>query len=276
MASAPKANLPVFYKDLIPLNSNEHGDYSARTVDKAAWVANQHAVPLTVEEFPAAQRNYPIVFSAGDNPVPLALMGLNDGVTVFFDDEGMPVDTPAPYIPAYIRRYPFILAKLDQSSDNLSLCFDPTTDLVGKFDDGAALFTDDKPPTEHTQGLLQFCEKFEQAGARTQAFMKELKDHGLLMDGEVAIQRADAPNDPFTYRGFQMVNQDKLRELRGDQLRKWNESGLLPLIVAHLFSLDLMRIVFARQVEQGKGPIAATNGAAPAAPAADKPKAKKS
>ena len=51
-----------------------------------------------------------------------------------------------------------------------------------------------------------------------------------------------------------MVNQDKLRELRGDQLRKWNENGLLPLIFAHLFSLDLMRMIFARQVELGKGP----------------------
>ena len=59
-----------------------------------------------------------------------------------------------------------------------------------------------------------------------------------------------------------MVNQDKLRELRGDQLRKWNENGLLPLIFAHLFSLDLMREIFARQVEQGKGPRRSRNGGA--------------
>jgi hypothetical protein len=272
MASAPKANLPVFYKDLIPLNSNQHADWRARTVDKASWVVKQHAIPLTVEEFPAAQRNFPIVFSAGDNPVPLALMGLNEGVNVFFDDEGTPRDNPAPYIPAYVRRYPFLLAKMDQNSEALSLFFDPTTDLVGKFDDGAALFNDDKQPSEHTQGLLQFCERFEQAGQRTQAFMQELADADLLMDGEVAIQRADNPDQPFTYRGFKMINQEKLRELRGDQLRKWNESGLLPLIFAHLFSLDHMRVVFARQVELGLGPIAAANGAAAPAQA---PKAKK-
>lgn len=254
MASAPKASLPVLYKDLIPLNSNDHGDWNARTVDKAPWVAGQHAIPLTVEEFPAAQRSYPIVFSAGDNSVPLALMGLNEGVNVFFDDDGSLRDDVAPYIPAYIRRYPFLLAKLDPKSDNLSLCFDPKSDLVGKFDDGQPLFGDDKQPTEHTKGLLQFCEKFEEAGARTQLFMKELQDHDLLMDGEIAINRADNPDQPYIYRGFRMVNQDKLRELRGDQLRKWNENGLLPLIFAHLFSLDLMRNVFARQVELGKGP----------------------
>ena len=262
MASEPKASLPVLYKELIPLNSNEHGDWKGRTTDKAPWIANQHAIPLTVEEFPIAQRDFPIVFSSGERSVPLALMGLNEGVNVFFEEDGTPKGTP--YVPAYIRRYPFLLAKLDQSSDNLSLCFDPSSGLVGDFDEGQPLFTDDKQPSEHTQGLLNFCEKFEEAGNRTQLFMKELEDNDLLMDGEISIQRRDNPDNPFVYRGFRMVNQDKLRELHGDKLRKWNENGLLPLIFAHLFSLELMRTIFARQTEMGKGPLAAemANGSA--------------
>ncbi len=94
--------------------------------------------------------------------------------------------------------------------------------------------------------------------------MDELAKHDLLMDGEISIQRRDKPDQPFIYRGFRMVNQEKLRELRGDQLRKWNQNGLLPLIFAHLFSLDLMRNIFAKQAEQGKGPLAPqlANGAA--------------
>jgi SapC len=257
MASAPKPSLPVLYKDLIPLNSNEHGSWNSRSVDKATWVVGQHAIPLTAEEFPAAQRDFPIVFSAGDKPVPLALMGLNEGVNVFFGDDGTPVGQP--YVPAYIRRYPFLLARLDQKSDNLSLCFDPSSDLIGGFDEGMPLFSEDKQPTEHTKGLLNFCEKFEEAGMKTQAFVEELVKADLLMDGEVAIQRGDNPDQPFIYRGFKMINQEKLRELRGDQLRKWSENGILPLIYAHLFSLDLMRVIFARQVEQGKGPVAAAS-----------------
>jgi hypothetical protein len=54
-----------------------------------------------------------------------------------------------------------------------------------------------------------------------------------------------------------MINQEALREVRGDVLRGWNQSGLLPLIYAHLFSLELVRDVFGRQVQQGKGPVAA-------------------
>jgi SapC len=253
MASAPQAaQLPLFYNDLMPLNSRDHGKWRSKTTDKAKWLAGQHAVPLTVEEFPQAQRNFPIIFSAGENPVPLALMGLNEGVNVFIDDEGG-VIAPV-YVPAYARRYPFMLARLNPEAEDLSLCFDPTTDLIGEFKEGNELF-DGEAPTEACKATLSFCEQFEIAGQKTQNFMEELAKHDLLMDGEVAIQQ-EGNEQPFVYRGFQMVNEEKLREMRGDVLRQWNQNGLLALIYAHLFSLELMRDIFGKQIELGKGPVA--------------------
>ncbi|MDE1915419.1 MAG: SapC family protein [Sphingomonadales bacterium] len=256
MASAPQnPGLPIFYQDLVPLNSRDHGSWHSRSVDKAKWLVGQHAIPLTVEEFPQAARNFPIIFSSGEDSVPLALMGLNEGVNVFVDDEGTFLENV--YVPAYARRYPFMLARLTPEAQELSLCFDPTSDLVGEFDDGAALFDGDQP-SETTKGMLGFCEQFEQAGLRSTAFVKELEKHGLLIDGEVAIQQegpdATPGQPPFVYRGFRMVDQAKLQEVRGDVLRGWNQSGLLPLVFAHLFSLDLMREIFGRQVAQGKMP----------------------
>src|SRR5690606_12898057 len=129
------------------------------------------------------------------------------------------------------------------------------SDLLGDFPDGDVLFENNQP-SEHTKALLDFCEKFEEAGARTQAFIKELTDADLLMDGEVAIQQADQSEQPYVYRGFRMVNQDKLREIDAAKIKQWNDSGLLPMVYAHLFSLDLMRVIFAKQVQQGKGPVA--------------------
>ena len=73
------------------------------------------------------------------------------------------------------------------------------------------------------------------------------------MDGEVSIQ-PDGFAQPFIYRGFRMVDEEKLRGLRGDELRKMNQSGMLPLIYAHLFSLSQMRDVFSRQLAQGTAP----------------------
>jgi hypothetical protein len=222
-------------------------------------VANVHAVPLTVDEFALAQRHYPIIFSAGEDPVPLALMGLNEGVNTFIDAEGRSMDRQV-YLPAYLRRYPFLLARLNPASDELSLCVDPTAGAVGDFEDGQPLFEDNQP-SEATKAILQFCEQFEEAGQRTGLFMAEVKKAGLLMEGEVAIQPEGA-EQPFIYRGFQMVDEEKLRELRGDELRKMNQNGLLPLMFAHLFSLSQTREVFARQVEQGKGPVALPTGTA--------------
>jgi hypothetical protein len=257
MASAPDQGLPLFYNRLEPLSSVAHGDWRARRIEAAPFFATAHAIPLTVEEFPLAQRHYPIVFSVGDNPVPLALMGLNEGVNVFVDDSGKL--TQDVYVPAYVRRYPFILARLRPEADELSLCFDPTADVLGKYDDGEPLFDEGGQPAAATREVLGFCEQFEQAGQRTAAFMKELADHKLLIDGEVAIQPEGAAQ-PFVYRGFQMVSEDKLRELRGDVLRKLVQSGLLALVYGHLFSLTLMREIFARQAQLGRVP-----GAEPAA-----------
>jgi hypothetical protein len=252
--AAPTQELPLFYGALEALNSGQHGKMKVRRIDKAPMVGAAHAVPVTVDEFSLLQRYYPIVFSAGGDPIPLALMGLNEGQNVLLDENGMPHD-PNIYIPAYMRRYPFLLARLRPDSDELSLCFDPTSGAVGDFEEGEPLFDGDQP-SDATKAILQFCEQFETAGQRTAAFVQELKKSDLLMDGEVAIQPENAPQ-PFVYRGFRMVDEEKLRELRGDELRKMNQSGLLALIYAHLFSLSQIRDVFARQVQQGKGPIPA-------------------
>jgi hypothetical protein len=255
MASAPQNNnLPVMFNDLMPLSSVEHATWRAKRSDTAPFLVNHHAVPLTIDEFALAQRHFPIVFSSGEAPVPLALMGLNEGVNTFVDADGKLLDEV--YVPAYIRRYPFMLAKLSEQAEELSLCFDPTSDSIGDHKEGDALFEDGKP-TETVTNTLKFCEEFEQAGARTGAFMNELIEHKLLMEGELTIQ-PDGAEQPFIYRGFQMVNEEVLRDLRGDVLRKMMQSGLLPLVHAHLFSLSLARDIFARQVVQGKMPAPET------------------
>jgi hypothetical protein len=248
--------LPLLYSALEPLSSNVHGKMKIRPADKLPMIAATHAIPATVDEFALLARHYPIIFAVGDTPVPLALMGLSEGVNAFVDENGKMLD-PDIYIPAYIRRYPFLLARLKQDSDELSLCFDPTAGSIGEFDDGKPLFEDNGEPSGATKAILEFCEQFETAGQRTAAFVEDLQKSGLLMDGEVSIQPEGAAQ-PYIYRGFRMVDEEKLRNLRGDELRKYNQGGLLPLAYAHLFSLSLVRELFTRQVAQGKGPIKLT------------------
>jgi hypothetical protein len=252
MASAPQPSLPLFYNDLMPLNSRDHAKYKLNPTGGMTWMVNQHAVPITTDEFVQAQRNFPIVFSAGEGSVPLALMGLNEGVNTYFDDEGKLTEDV--YVPAYARRYPYMLARLTPDAEELSLCFDPTWGALGESEEGQPLFNDDGTPAEPVQGALDFCEKFEQAGARTQAFVAELEKAELLMDGEVAITAGDDPDTPYIYRGFKMINEEKLREIDAETAKLWTGNGIMALIFAHLFSMDNMRIIFGRQVAQGKMP----------------------
>lgn len=262
MASAPQPQLPLFYKDLLPLNSRDHADWKAGTLDSAAYLAETHAVPLTSDEFVDAQRNFPIVFTSGDNSLPIALFGLNEGVNTFVGTDNK--ITEAVYLPAYARRYPFILAKLQPGSEDMSLCFDPSVGVIGKREEGLALFDEAAQPTEYTQGVLEFCRRFEEAGQRTKLFMEELAKLNILMDGEIAITRNDMPDKPFIYRGFRMVDENKLRELPAETLDKLSKNGMLMLIYAHLFSLNLMRTIFERQLAQGRVPMPAMGEPAPA------------
>ena len=142
MATQAPTNLPLLYRGLAPLNRQDHGDKKVRRLDTIAGINEAHAVPVTVDEFMLAGRFFPIIFSTGEQSIPLALMGLHEGANTFFDAEGKLLDD-AVYVPAYLRRYPFMLARLTEATDQLSLCFDPTSGAVG--DEGDALFDGDEP-----------------------------------------------------------------------------------------------------------------------------------
>ena len=246
MASTPvtptEQTLPLFYSSLVPLSSQAHATSGLKPRDNLAFTRNTHAIPITVDEFAIAQRHYPIVFGLGENPAPLALVGLQEGTNLYIgaDDQW----ESKQYIPAFVRRYPFMLARLLPTSEDLSLCFDEGANMIVA-DDGDPLFSGTET-TEITKGVLAFCEQFEQAVFRTRAFMDELAKLDMLMDGEVTIQR-EGLTEPAVYRGFRMVSEEKLQGLRGDQARKLVQSGMLGLCYAHLFSLSLISGLFDKQ-----------------------------
>ncbi len=208
--AAPTQNLPLFYNSIEPLNATQHGKMKVRPIEKSPVIGTTHAIPVTVDEFGLAQRHYPIVFSVGDMPVPIALMGLNEGVNVFLDGEGRALD-PSVYLPG-LHPPLSVPARAPQSAERRTVAvlrFRRRARSVTSRT-GEALFDGDQPSAA-TKAILEFCEQFETAGQRTSAFVEELKKSGLLMDGEVAIQ-PEGFEQPFVYRGFQMIDEEKLRE----------------------------------------------------------------
>src|SRR3546814_13511746 len=121
-------------------------------------------------------------------------------------------------------------------------CVRVTSCAIGKFDECDLLFEDSKP-SEATNGILDFCKSFEEAGQRTGLFVEELKKADLLMDGAVSITPGDGGQQPSVYRGFQMVDETTLRDLRGDVLRKMLQSGMPGLPCAHPSPFPLLLAV---------------------------------
>ena len=245
MASTPAnqdQTLPLFYKSLVPLSSQMHATFGLKPRETMEFTRTTHAIPVTVDEFSTGQRSYPIVFGLGEAAAPLALLGLQEGQNLYLDDAGQWEATA--YVPAFVRRYPFMLARLSPDSSDLSLCFDDSSEQL-EDNAGEPLFAGTEP-SETTKNCLNFCEQFEQAVMRTRNFIDELTKLDLLMDGEVTIQR-EGLVEPAVYRGFRMVDESKLQNLRGDQARKLVQSGMMGLIYAHLFSLSLISPLFERQ-----------------------------
>lgn len=246
MATQPQPQLPLFYRNLVPISSDLHMGQGVLQRDELGFARDTHAIPITVDEFVAVQRDYPIVFAEGAEGVPLALVGLQEGKNLFVDADGKWKD--GAYIPAYIRRHPFMLARLQPDSEQLSLMVDDSWGLVTE-DAPDKLFTEDKQPSELTRNILGFCEQFEQAIGRTRSFMQEIGKLGLLMEGQAQIQNPGM-NEPATFGGFRMIDEKKLQNIRGDQARKMVQNGLMGLIYAHLFSLSQMRELFNVMQEQ--------------------------
>lgn len=243
MTSINVLDLPILYKSLVPLCTLFHPRHGIALSDGVAFAAATHAIPLTVDEFSIAQRDLAIVFGIGDSAAPLALCGLTAGANLYIDSAGKWQE--GIYLPAFIRRYPFMLAKLGTEATELSLCFDDTSDIVTPRADNK-LFSGDNQ-TETTRAILRFCVEFEGAVLRTRHFIQELERLDLLIDGEIRIERSKA--EPVFFRGFRIVAEDRLQGIPASQARKMTESGMMGLIYAHLLSLCQISTLSERQFE---------------------------
>src|SRR5512146_2849391 len=111
----------LFYSKPEPLSPEMHGGLGVKTVEGPFRFAKTgHAIPLTVGEFPLAALTGPVIF-VGDEKMPIAVMGLNAGENMFVGENGF--FEPGVYIPAYVRRYPFVFAA-DDAQDRMVLCID--------------------------------------------------------------------------------------------------------------------------------------------------------
>lgn len=221
--------LPLFYRKPELLQAERHAKLGLSQTVSYAFAGEVVSLPLNTIEVPVAARDYPVVF-AGEQPVPIAIVGLKAGRNLFVRPDGS--WDPGRYIPAYVRRYPFALVGRE-SSDQFSLCVDLESERIVS-DGGAPLFEDDKP-SKLTQDALQFCAAFEREATATRKVMQALKDKGLLKPNEATIRLADGNQVSMT--DFSVLDEERFNALSDEDFLELRRAGALPAIYGHLASL---------------------------------------
>ncbi|GAB5388495.1 MAG: SapC family protein [Alphaproteobacteria bacterium] len=222
--------LPMFYKSVFPLSSAAHGRLIVQSGRNFSFAAKASAIPVLSEEFAIAQRHYPVVFSTDDTNMPIALMGLQPNRNAFVDDVGKWQE--GAYVPAYVRRYPFILVKKRADSEDMALCIDASARMVELGDEGN-LF-EGKEPSELAKSMLKFCTDYERGTRATTRLVQMLRKYDLLIDGEVKLKTM---RGGMKVDGFRVVSEPRLRDLPADAAHELNKCGAMAAIHAHLLSL---------------------------------------
>ncbi len=225
----------LFYGQPEPLSAEAHGKLGANPVDKPyAFVGQTNLVPLTVTEFAPAALSYPVIF-VGEARQPVAVMGLRAGENLFVSADGD--FRPEAYIPAYVRRYPFVFAN-DEAQKRLILCVDRAAPFITE--GGSTPLFENGQPSAYTQQAMEFCNNFEQERQRTDAFVQLLKDLDLLDVREASFTPRNpdgTAGQPQKLAEYFAVSEDRLKTLPADKLAELRDNGALGQIYAHLVSL---------------------------------------
>jgi len=221
---------PPFYIRPRALQPAEHGGLSLRPDGTYRFAARSHTVPLVGTEFFLAQRDFPIVFTDEEVPLPMAVLGLKAGESLFVDAQG--AWRKGAYVPAYIRRYPFIFAQSPDSTQ-LTLCIDEAADIL-ETSSRRPLFQDGQP-TEFMQKAMEFCVSYQRDHQATRQFAEALQKADLLVlrDARVRV----SPQEMITLQGFRMVDETRFNALSAEIFLEWRKKGWVALVYAHLLSL---------------------------------------
>lgn len=246
--SAP-AVTAFFYRQPVVLDREQHKALRIHSVD-ARFAAENQAVPLVAAEFPEASLEYPIVFSRGDGGrwLALALTGLRAGHNAFVEEDGT---WGARYVPASVRRYPFILA--EAGDEQLAIAVDMSASSTSE--DGERMFDDEGQPTAFAARVMSLLADFEQQAQRTHALAQQLDEAQVLNPQNLQVRLGDGRS--AAVEGVWVVDEAKLRALPDEKALAWFKDGSLALIHSHLLSLRNLVALLDRSVPQT--PVAAAN-----------------
>jgi hypothetical protein len=224
---------PLLFKRLEPIDPARHAGLKLDRANRNyRFAAGVNAVPLTMQEFAAAAGHYPIVFSDGPEPVPLAVLGYRPGENLFVEPDGS--WTPGFHIPWYVRCYPFAVLP-GREPGSLVPCLDAEGAGIGPLIGEPLL--ENGAVSAMLQEILRFCQAYNQASDETRALGKALATAGMLTPHEATIALGGT-RPTARLGGFRAADVAKFQALPDKIFLIWRKKGLLGAVYQHFQSLN--------------------------------------
>jgi len=237
------------YKNVEPLNREKHRGFGVNTVSAPFnFLKEWHFIPGVVGEFAIASGSFPIVF-LGEKKLPVLVMGLRSGLNVFVEENG--TFDGDHYVPAYVRRYPFVSAT-NPGSDNSTVCVDVAADFVSSENPETPFFDEKGEPSEYTQKAIEYVSMFENDARATEAFVERIVALDLLEKKDIKVTDPNNLDNAVPVADYFGVSQEKLQALPAAKLEEMNKNGDLGAIYAHLISLQRWERILRRVAQRGQ------------------------
>jgi hypothetical protein len=225
----------VYYEKPVLLDRDKHRQRRVRPGAKFAFARHANSLVLAAAEFNEACKEYAIVFTraAGGKVVPVVMLGLRSRENLFVDEAD---GWDARYLPAFVRRYPFVLAELPGQA--LGVCIDEAYPGVNETE-GEALFDALGQETPFLKNAVQFLTDYQREMLRTEAFCRRLEQEALLTEMNARADLVDGRS--FTVNGLLVIDEKKLLALPDASALAMFRAGELHLASMHLASLSNMQ-----------------------------------
>jgi hypothetical protein len=239
----------LYYEKPVLLHREKHRSRRIRASNGFGFARNANSLYLAGVEFNEACKEYAIVFTrlAGGKVAPVVVLGLRSKENLFVDDQER---WTATYLPAFVRRYPFVLAELP--GQQMGVCIDEA--FAGLNDtEGEALFDAKGANTPFLQNALDFLQRYQAEYLRTEAFCRKLEEAGLLVEMSARADLVDGRS--FTVAGLMVIDEKKLAALPDATVLSLFRTGELHLVSMHLLSLSNLQKLVERMAQRGGGAL---------------------
>lgn len=221
---------------IVALDNKEHKNLKVRRPSTYKDLATIHMLPLVVHECTHAGSDYPVVFVKNEetNQFQLvAMLGLSPGENLFVSDGKW----NALYLPAIIQNNPFRLIPDEEKPDQIDFGLDTDSDLVQEAE-GEALFDDDGKETDYLKERKESLYKYLEHDRITRRFVSQLSELKLLRGRDLTV---NAGGKTIDIGGIYTIDEEKLNELPDETFNDLRKRGFLPVIYAHMSSLNQIR-----------------------------------